>query len=62
MRLERKHDCWVGSGMVRGRGSGGGDQDAGFRLTVARPRTSDVLLKSTDKLITKPSVRPDRLI
>lgn len=39
MRLERKHDCWVGSGMVRGRGSGAGDQDAGFRLTVAKPRT-----------------------
>lgn len=44
MRLERKHDCWVGSGMVRGRGSGAGDEDAGFRLTVAKPRTSNFVI------------------
>ena len=37
MRLERKFDCWVGSGVVRP-GRRGGSEGVEFRLTVVKPR------------------------
>ena len=45
MRLERKFDCWIGSGVVRSGsgpgagGAGGGRGEEGeFRLPVVKPR------------------------
>ena len=39
LRLERKHDCWLGSGMIRTSGRGEGEGQ-GFRLSIAKPRES----------------------
>lgn len=38
LRMERKHDCWIGSGVVKSRTGGGGGVGSGWRLSIAKPR------------------------